>query len=107
MATGTKLNLPMEPAASDDDFMNAFQRIQTFIEDNKPEIILFQCGADSTAGDPITHLRFSPRCHRFAAETLRILAEKHANGRLIALGRGGYDLSNLATTWCGVVEAMM
>jgi acetoin utilization protein AcuC len=107
IARGTKLNLPMQPGAWDEDFMNAFQRTETFVDLHKPEIILFQCGADSIEADPIAHLHFSPRCHRHAAERLRILAEKYAKGRLIALGGGGYDLSNLAATWCGVVEALI
>lgn len=106
IAKGTKLNLPMEPGASDEAFMAAFRRVERFIADHKPEIILFQCGADSSAGDPLTHLRFSPGCHRLAAERLKLLAEQYAGGRLIALGGGGYDLSNLAITWCGVVEAL-
>src|SRR5437588_7220845 len=77
-AKGTKLNLPMQLGNSEEDFMKAFQQVERFVEDCKPEIILFQCGADTTAGDPIAQLHFSPRCHRYAAERLRGLADKHA-----------------------------
>lgn len=106
-AKGTKLNLPMPPGASDGDFMSAFAEVEAFLEGCRPEIILFQCGADSTARDPIAGLEFTPDCHAYAARRLRALAEKHARGRLLAMGGGGYDLSNIAATWCGVVEALM
>ncbi|HWP56369.1 MAG TPA: acetoin utilization protein AcuC [Candidatus Acidoferrales bacterium] len=106
-AQGTKLNLPMPPGASDDHFMRAFSEVEAFLESRRPDIILFQCGADSTARDPIAGLEFSPHCHAYAAKRLRALAEKHARGRLLAMGGGGYDLSNIAATWCAVVEALI
>jgi acetoin utilization protein AcuC len=106
-AKGTKLNLPLPPGATDRDFMQAFAEVEAFIDEHEPEIVLFQCGADSTARDPIAGLGFSPACHAHAAKRLRALAEKHARGRLLAMGGGGYDLSNIATTWCGVVEALI
>ena len=52
-----------------------------------PEFILFQCGADSIAGDPITHLQFSPAAHAHAARRLCALAERHAGGRILGIGR--------------------
>ena len=40
------------------------------LEKFAPEFIILQCGADSIEGDPITHLRFSPRTHGRAARDL-------------------------------------
>ncbi len=48
------------PGAGDDEFLAAWPRVEAHLERHAPEFILFQCGADSLAGDPITHLR-SPR----------------------------------------------
>ncbi len=106
-AKGTKLNLPMLPGASDEHFMSAFSEVERFLEEHKPGIILLQCGADSIAGDPIAQLCFSAQCHAYAATRLRALAEKHAKGKLLAMGGGGYDLSNIPATWCAVVEALI
>jgi len=106
-AQGTKLNLPMPPGASEKAFMDAFAEALRFIDKHQPEFVLLQCGADSLAGDPIAGLRFSPACHGYAAQQLRNLAGKHAEGRLIAMGGGGYNLSNIAAAWCAVVEALV
>ena len=105
-AAGTKLNLPLPPDAGDEAFLAAWERAEAHIEAGKPEFILFQCGADSLVGDPITHLRYTEAAHRHAAERLRALADRHCDGRLLALGGGGYNRDNLARAWTAVVAAL-
>lgn len=106
-ARGTKLNLPMRPGATDEDFFAAWEQVESHLEKFRPEFYLLQCGADSIAGDPITDLAYSAAAHRHAAECLRALAEDHAQGRLLALGGGGYNPDNIAAGWNAVVEALM
>lgn len=105
-AKGTKLNLPMQPFANDSDFMNAFSRAERFIDDAKPELIILQCGGDSMKGDPITHLNFSENAHIHTAKVLHRLAHKHCDGRMIALGGGGYNRNNIAIAWSEVVKVL-
>jgi acetoin utilization protein AcuC len=106
-ARGTKLNVPMPPDADDALFFKAWEPVEAFIDAARPEFILLQCGADSIAGDPITHLRYTPDAHRHAAARLCRLAAKHCQGRLLALGGGGYNRSNLAIAWTAVVAALL
>jgi acetoin utilization protein AcuC len=106
-ARGTKLNIPMPPAAGDDAFREAWRRVESLVEKFRPEFILFQCGADSIAGDPITHLAYTPAAHRHAAAGLCRLAERHCSGRLLAMGGGGYNRQNLALAWSAVLEALI
>jgi len=105
-AVGTKLNVPMPPGADDDAFLAAWEEVEGFIDAAKPQLILLQCGADSIAGDPITHLRYSPEAHAHAARRLAALADRHAGGRLLAMGGGGYNRTNLARAWTRVVEEL-
>jgi acetoin utilization protein AcuC len=104
-AAGTKLNIPLPPGAGDDAFHAAWQRVEDHLEAHPPAFILFQCGADSIGGDPITHLQFTPGAHRHAAARLCVLAERFCQGRLLAMGGGGYSRANLAQAWSAVVEA--
>ncbi len=106
-ARGSKLNLPLAPGAGDREFFAAFDRIEAWIESRRPEFILLQCGADSIAGDPITHLEFTPAAHAYAAARLSVLADRHAGGRLVAFGGGGYNRRNLARGWTAVVAALV
>ena len=105
-AVGTKLNIPMPPEAGDTQFLSAWERVEAFLDRQRPEFILFQCGADSIAGDPITHLRYTPAAHAHATQRLCELAARHCDGRLLAMGGGGYNRDNLARAWCAVVAAM-
>lgn len=105
-AAGTKLNLPMPAGAGDAQFLSAFAQVEAYVDAHRPELILLQCGADSLAGDPITHLQYTEAAHAHAAQRLRVLADKHCEGRLLVMGGGGYNRRNLARAWTRVVEAL-
>jgi len=105
-ATGTKLNIPMPPQSNDELFFKMWPHVENFLEKHRPQFILFQCGADSIKGDPITHMEYSEKAHAHAAKSLSDMAERHCNGKLLAMGGGGYNHDNIAKTWTAVVEAM-
>lgn len=106
-AAGTKLNISLPPGADDAAFDAVWPRVMAHLRKFEPEFILIQCGADSVAGDPITHLRYTPDVHRGAAADLTSLAEGLGHGRVLATGGGGYNRINLALAWSGVVEGML
>jgi acetoin utilization protein AcuC len=105
-AVGTKLNVPLPPGADDAVFHTAWDEIEAYLDAGKPELILLQCGADSLAGDPITHLRLSAEAHAHAARRLGVLADRYANGRVLGMGGGGYNRANIARAWTRVVEEL-
>lgn len=106
-AAGTKLNLPMPAGATDEHFKAAWAQALAHVEAGNPDFIVLQCGADSIAGDPITHLQFSPAAHAQAARDLCVLADRLGHGRVLGLGGGGYNRRNLAVAWTGVVREMV
>jgi len=106
-AAGTKLNLPVPPGADDAIFDTVWPGVIAHLERFDPEFIILQCGADSLEGDPITHLRYSPAAHGRAARDLVALAERLGHGRVLALGGGGYNRTNLAQGWNAVVASLL
>ncbi len=106
-AKGTKLNIPMAPGAADAEFFVEWERVEAYLDNAKPEFIIFQCGADSLEGDPITHLRYTEQAHADAAAALCRLADKHCDGRVIGMGGGGYNRRNLARAWTRVVQSFV
>ncbi len=106
-AVGTKLNIPLAPGSDDQVFHRAWPQVETYLRAFKPEIILLQAGADSIEGDPITHLRFSPAAHAHATASLIKIADEFCQGRIIAMGGGGYNRNNLALGWNEVLKAML
>mgnify|MGYP000447424267 CR=1 FL=1 len=105
-AKGTKLNIPMTPGSNDADFMQAWDQVENFLLSHPVDFILLQCGADSIKDDPITHMEYSQKSHAYAALRLCKLADKVCDGRLIAMGGGGYNHVNIAEAWTAVVKNM-
>lgn len=106
-ARGTKLNVALAPGAGDAEFAQAWHRVEVHLEKFPPQFVLFQCGADGMKGDPLAHLRYSEATHELAARSLRRIADRHASGRLMAFGGGGYDRANLARGWCAVLKVLV
>ena len=106
-AKDTKLNIPMMPGSDDEAFHRLWPQLEEFVRAAKPEIILLQAGADSIKGDPITHMQFTPAAHGYAAKRLCAIADEFCQGRIIAMGGGGYNRINLGLGWSAVVEAML
>lgn len=106
-AIGSKLNLPLPPGAGDAEFLAAWPAVEAHLERFAPEFILFQCGADSLGGDPITHLQLTEEAHAHAARQLCAIADRHASGRILGFGGGGYNRRNIARAWTRVVQAFV
>ncbi len=106
-AKGTKLNIPVPPGADDREFRRAWDQVEAYIDAQRPEFILMQCGADSLEGDPITHMAWTEDAHAYAAAALCRLADKHCRGRIIGTGGGGYNRRNLARAWTRVVRSFV
>ncbi len=104
---GLKVNLPLPPGSGDDEFFEAWPKVEAHLEQHPPQFVILQCGADSLEGDPITHLRFTEEAHAHAARRLADVAERHASGRILGLGGGGYNRRNLARAWTRVVQSFI
>ncbi len=105
-AKGFKLNIPVAPESDDNVFMQAWTQIENFLIRNPCDFFMLQCGADSLKNDPLTHLHFSENAHAHACARLCHLAKQQAQGRLLILGGGGYNLENIAHAWTAVATAM-
>jgi acetoin utilization protein AcuC len=97
----------MKSGADDAAFTTTWPRVMAHLEKFAPDFIILQCGADSLEGDPITHLRYSAASHGKAARELAQLADRLGHGRVLGLGGGGYNRSNLAQAWSTVVENLL
>jgi acetoin utilization protein AcuC len=106
-AKGSMMNFPMPKQATDEDFARSWPEAEAFIKSTEPEFIILQCGADSMKGDPITHLQYSPQSYQLATESLCRIADEFCDGRIIALGGGGYNMDNISLAWPVVVRAML
>ncbi|MCX7914217.1 MAG: acetoin utilization protein AcuC, partial [Thermodesulfovibrionales bacterium] len=88
---GYSLNIPLPPYSDDEIFLYVFDEVvPQALERFKPDIIVTQLGVDSFRGDPLTHLNVTNL--GFSSIISKI---KDLNKKWVALGGGGYDISNV------------
>ncbi len=94
---GATVNCPMPAGAGDTEYQSAFtDTILPKVNAFGPEIVLISAGFDAHADDPLAQIDLSTDCYRWMSERMMEVADKHSNGRLIALLEGGYNLNALA-----------
>ena len=92
---GYSVNIPMPPDADDELFVYAFNEVgPPLIERFRPDIVVGQLGVDSFRTDPLTHLNYTTNGFCEVVGKMKALSP-----RWIALGGGGYEITNVARAW--------
>jgi acetoin utilization deacetylase AcuC-like enzyme len=65
------------------------------MDEFKPDLLLISAGFDSRQGDPLGGFLLTDGDFSELTTVMRGIADKHANGRLISILEGGYNLSGL------------
>ncbi len=101
-AVGYSVNLPLEPFTDSSVYLAAFEEVvPPLLGAFKPDVVVAQLGIDSHRTDPLTHLALDVQ--GFTRAVARIVEQAP---RLVALGGGGYDLSNVARAWTAAWAVM-
>jgi len=100
-AAGTSVNLPLESQTGEAAWLAGVRgllpQLAAFFG---PDLIVSQHGADSHAWDPLAHLRVTTTAMGEAAKLVDAVAHRHAGGRWLATGGGGYDVYRVVPrTW--------
>ncbi len=91
-AAGTAVNVPLEPMTGEGAWLDAIRSLLPELAAAfGPDVIVSQHGADSHAWDPLAHLRMTTTAMGEAARLVDAIAHRHAGGRWLATGGGGYD----------------
>jgi acetoin utilization protein AcuC len=92
---GYSVNLPFHPYTDDEVYLWAFEEIvPPLIHTFQPDIVVTQLGVDSFYDDPLTNLHLTLHGYEKIIRRIKELAP-----RWVALGGGGYDVSNVARAW--------
>lgn len=104
-AASSAMNIALPPRTGDADWLRAIDAtIPQVVAAFDPDVIVSQHGCDGHRADPLTHMRLSVDAMRVAAETVRDLAEKHTDGKWLAVGGGGYAIIDVVPrTWTNLV----
>jgi acetoin utilization deacetylase AcuC-like enzyme len=102
------LNLAVEPFTEDGSWLDSLELLLPPVAEwFAPDVIVSQHGCDSHAWDPLTDLCLSTRAFAAQAHLVHRLAHRHAGGRWVALGGGGYDWARVVPrSWAAVWAEM-
>jgi len=93
---GYTMNIPFLPGADDEDYRRAFrERIIPAVQRFAPQFVLLSVGFDAHADDPLGNLALSDDIFAWMTQTMIELAEDHADGRIVSVLEGGYNLGVL------------
>lgn len=100
-ARGTAVNVALPPHTGDAGWLRAFDAVvPPVLQAFQPDLVVSQHGCDSHRTDPLTDLELSIDGIALSYRLVAELAERHTDGRWIALGGGGYSpLHGVARAW--------
>jgi acetoin utilization deacetylase AcuC-like enzyme len=104
---GKTRNVPIAFGTSRTDYLAAFRSsLEDMADRVRPELILLSAGFDAHAEDPVGNLGLE--VEDFEAMTREVLevAEVHAEGRLVSVLEGGYNVSILAGCVAAHLQAL-
>ncbi|MDE1569283.1 histone deacetylase family protein [Aquabacter sediminis] len=107
-AANTIVNAPLRSGDDGAKFKEAMEsRILPRLDAFGPELIIISAGFDAHVRDPLASLRLVDTDFGWATRRLMDIADKHADGRVVSILEGGYDLEGLASSAAAHVTALM
>ncbi len=104
---GRIVNVPLPAGTGSAQWRQAFEeRISPAIEAFSPELILISAGFDGHHDDPLAGFELAAADFSWITTTLVHLADKSANGRVVSVLEGGYDLTALGQCSVAHVQAL-
>lgn len=107
-AHGNIVNVPLPPGCNGDMFRSAYERhVFPRIEAFAPELLLVSAGFDAHVEDPLAQLALEVEDFEWITHRLCDLADRHAQGRVVSVLEGGYNLDALARCVAAHVKVLM
>jgi acetoin utilization deacetylase AcuC-like enzyme len=104
----TIVNAPLRPGDGGSQFRAAFEtRILPRLRAFKPDLIVISAGFDAHTRDPLANLNLVEADFAWATQQIMEIADQSAQGRVVSVLEGGYDLEGLAGSVATHVTALM
>ena len=92
---GYTVNVPLSEYTDDHTYVRAFEAVYTpLVESFRPDCVVAQIGLDTLKKDPLTNLRLTNNGYSRVIEAI-----KKSCSKVMALGGGGYSVSDVVRGW--------
>ena len=106
--SGNVVNVPLAPDSGSAEFRAGWaDRILPALDDFAPQLVLVSAGFDAHRRDPLAQLGVETADFAWLTGELLAIADRHADGRLVSVLEGGYDLDALAESVVAHVGVLM
>jgi len=107
-ARNTIVNAPLSAGDGGDQFREAIETaILPRLDGFAPDLIVISAGFDAHVRDPLANLNLVEADYTWVTRKLMEVADRRANGRVVSLLEGGYDLEGLSRSVAAHVTALM
>jgi acetoin utilization deacetylase AcuC-like enzyme len=102
------VNAPLRAGDGGEKFREAFNSaILPRLRDFAPDLVVISAGFDAHRRDPLANLQLVEADFAWATQKLMDIADQSAEGRVVSVLEGGYDLEGLANSAAAHVTALM
>jgi len=92
---GYTLNFPMPPGTGNQKYFEAMETVEQEMEKFKPLFVLISAGFDAHMDDPFANINLTKKGYEGLTRKVKGIAEDHAEGKLVSMLEGGYNLQAL------------
>ena len=105
---GNIVNVGLKPGSGSAEFRAAWSDIiLPALEQFDPELVIVSAGFDAHKADPLAELYLETADFAWITDRLIDVADRYADGRLVSVLEGGYDLAALAAATAVHVRSLM
>jgi acetoin utilization deacetylase AcuC-like enzyme len=105
---GLTLNNPFPAGAGRTEILGAFEKKLVDAANRfKPDFVMLSAGFDSRLGDPLGHFRLTDEDFVDLTKVILHIAKEHAEGRLVCVLEGGYNLRGLMKGTAAHLKTLM
>jgi acetoin utilization deacetylase AcuC-like enzyme len=93
---GFTRNFPMPVGAGEEEYVKVLESVEQEMEKFRPQFVLISAGFDAHEADPLAHLKLTTAGYEELTRRIKSIAEGYAEGRVVSVLEGGYNLEALA-----------
>jgi acetoin utilization deacetylase AcuC-like enzyme len=104
----TIVNAPLRAGDGGGEFRIAFETaILPRLREFAPDLVVISAGFDAHTRDPLANLNLVEADYAWVTQQLMEIADQSADGRIVSMLEGGYDLEGLARSVAAHVTTLM
>jgi acetoin utilization deacetylase AcuC-like enzyme len=102
------VNAPLSSGSGGKEFREAIASIvMPRLDEFRPDLVVISAGFDAHMRDPLASVNLDETDFAWVTDQLMQVADRHAEGRVVSVLEGGYDLQGLSQSAAAHVKTLM